>query len=85
MPRRFPPPWSINEMHGVCFIVCDKNGQQLGYFYYENESGHQRTATNLLTRGEAWKMAANFAKLPDRSGARAWLRRVWLRRQATRV
>ena len=52
MPRRFPPPWSINEMHGVCFIVCDKNGQQLGYFYYENKSGHQRTATNLLTRGE---------------------------------
>ena len=82
MPRRFPPPWSIDEMHGLCFIVRDKNGQQLGYFYYENES--RRTAANLLTRREAWKMAANFAKLPDR-GARAWLRRARLRRQATSV
>jgi hypothetical protein len=84
MPRRFPPPWSINEMHGVCFIVCDKNGQQLAYFYYQHDPD-RRTATNLLTRGEAWKMAANFAKLSDRSGARAWFRRVWLRRQATSV
>ena len=29
-PRRFPPPWTINEMNGVCFVVRDKNGQQLG-------------------------------------------------------
>jgi hypothetical protein len=84
MLRRFPPPWSINEMHGLCFIVCEKNGQQLGYFYYEKDSVQHR-ATNHLTRGKARKMAANFAKLPDRSGARAWLRRVWLRRQATSI
>ena len=36
--RRFPPPWTIDEMNNVCFIVRDKNGQQLGYFYFEEES-----------------------------------------------
>ena len=37
-PRRFPPPWTIDEMNNACFIVRDKNGQQLGYFYYEQET-----------------------------------------------
>jgi len=25
--RRFPPPWTIEEMNDACFIVRDKNGQ----------------------------------------------------------
>ena len=33
-PRRFPPPWTIDEMNNACFIVRDKNGQRLGYFYF---------------------------------------------------
>jgi hypothetical protein len=37
----FPPPWTVNEMNGVCFIVLDKNGQRLGYFYFEEESGRR--------------------------------------------
>ena len=40
--RRFPPPWTIEEMNGVCFIVRDKNGQQLGCFYYEQEPSRRR-------------------------------------------
>ena len=51
-PRRFPPPWTIDEMNDVCLIVRDKNGQQLGYFYYEQEPG-RRTAADLLTKDEA--------------------------------
>ena len=62
--RRFPPPWTIDEMNNACFIVRDKNGQQLGYFYYEQEPG-RRTAANLLTRDEARRLAVNFAKLPE--------------------
>jgi hypothetical protein len=62
--RRFPPPWTIDEMNDACFIVRDKNGQALGYFYFEEEPG-RRAAANLLTKDDARRMAVNFAKLPD--------------------
>jgi hypothetical protein len=25
-PRRFPPPWSVEEYNDACFIVTDKAG-----------------------------------------------------------
>jgi len=61
--RHFPPPWTLEENSDACFIVRDKNGQALGYFYFEEEPG-RRSAAKLLTRDEARRMAANFAKLP---------------------
>jgi hypothetical protein len=36
--RRFPPPWSVEDI-GAAFVVKDANGQQLAYVYYEEEPG----------------------------------------------
>ena len=67
-PRRFPPPWSVDEADSKldrrCFIVRDANGQALAYVYFEGELD-RRSAAHLLTRDEARRIAANIAKLPE--------------------
>jgi hypothetical protein len=37
-PRRFPPPWSVEELN-ACFVVKNCAGQKLAYVYYEEEPG----------------------------------------------
>jgi hypothetical protein len=54
--RRFPPPWSVEEQD-ACFVVRDRNGQQLAYVYFENEPGEviggrdANQALNVKTAG----------------------------------
>jgi hypothetical protein len=62
-PRRFPPPWTIEELNDACFVVSDASGQKLAYVYFEEEPG-RRSAAKLLTKDEARRIAVNFARLP---------------------
>ena len=48
--RRFPPPWTVEELD-ACFVVRDHNGQQLAYVYFEDAPG-RRSAAKLLTKVE---------------------------------
>jgi hypothetical protein len=59
-PRRFPPPWSVEELD-ACFVVRDHSGQKLGYFYYEEEPG-RRSAAKLLSHRD-WASFQIFLKL----------------------
>jgi len=46
-PRRFPPPWTIEDI-GAAFVVSDSAGQQLAYIYYEDEPEDRETARKLV-------------------------------------
>ena len=61
---RFPPPWSIEETE-ACLIVRDANRQALAYVYFEKEPRRRFRRDELLTRDEAQRIAAIFAKLPE--------------------
>jgi hypothetical protein len=65
-PRRFPPPWSVDDpdpkLGHDCCIVRDADGHPLAYVYFEEEPG-RRSAAHLMTRDEARRIAAKIAKL----------------------
>jgi hypothetical protein len=50
-PRRFPPPWSVEEQP-ACFVVRDHNGQQLAV-YFEDEPGRSGGEIIGARRGAA--------------------------------
>jgi hypothetical protein len=53
--RRFPTPWSIEELNDACVIVKDSAGQKLAYVYFEDEPGRRSAARIAET---AAKMAS---------------------------
>jgi hypothetical protein len=60
MPRRFPPPWTVEQIPGG-FKVIDANGQSLAYVY-SRETKDAANSAGVLTEDEARRMAANIAK-----------------------
>jgi hypothetical protein len=63
MARRFPPPWSIEDIGGS-FAVKASNGGPL-IFIYLREGVGRRSLASLLTRNAARRIAAGIAKLPE--------------------
>jgi len=63
MTRRFPSPWSVDDIGG-CFAVKASNCQPLVFIYYR-EGAARRSLARLLTRDAARRIAASIAKLPD--------------------
>jgi hypothetical protein len=59
MPRRFPPPWSIEE-GTESFTVKDATGQAIAYLYFEVEPQRQMS---MKRSDEAFLIAVNIAKL----------------------
>jgi hypothetical protein len=59
--RRFPPPWSIEQLD-ECFVVADANGQKLAYVYFDEPP--RRAVNKRLTRDEVRRVAVNLARLP---------------------
>jgi K+/H+ antiporter YhaU regulatory subunit KhtT len=64
--RRFPPPWTVETIHGG-LKVCDANGQSLAYVY-SRENPNDAHKAKVLTEDEARRIASNIAKLPTLLG-----------------
>jgi hypothetical protein len=61
--RRFPPPWSVEQIPGA-YKVKDAAGQSLAYVYGRESRADADTA-KVLTMDEARRVASNIAKLPN--------------------
>jgi hypothetical protein len=57
-PRRFPPPWSIDEQT-ESFIVRDAKGHALAYIYFEDEP-QRRGIPCCSEHRQAAKRAAGY-------------------------
>jgi hypothetical protein len=61
MSRRFPPPWSVEQIPGG-YKVKDAHGQSLTYVY-GRETKTDADIAHVLTMDEARRIASNIAKL----------------------
>jgi hypothetical protein len=67
--RRFPPPWTVEDIGGS-FVVKASNDRPLLFIYYGEGIG-RRSLARLLTRNAARRIAVGIATLPE------LLRQAW--------
>jgi hypothetical protein len=56
-------PWMVTELE-ACFVVIDSIGQKVAFVYFAHEA-ERRSNAKLFSKDEAWRIAANIAKLPE--------------------
>jgi hypothetical protein len=61
-PRRFPPPWSVEELD-ACFVVKDHADQKLAYVYFEDEPGAAFSRKAAQPRASCWLSISSQARL----------------------
>ena len=61
--RRFPPPWSVEDVGGS-FVVKAGNERPLVFIYY-GDGADCRSLARLLSRDAAKRIATGIAKLPE--------------------
>jgi hypothetical protein len=61
-PRRFPPPWTVEEYRDIAYIIRDANRFAVAYVYFASEPNRTRY---LMTKDEARTIAATIAELPE--------------------
>jgi len=67
-PRRFPPPWSVEELD-ACFVVRDHNGQALA----EEPCRKRKQALSLLRRSGAARQTFSLSSfLKDENSVSEW-------------
>jgi hypothetical protein len=57
----------VRLRNGSGLHLRDRDEQKLAYLYFDEEPG-RRSAAKLLTRDEAWRIAANIAKFTGAAG-----------------
>ena len=54
-PRRFPPPWQVEQTRGGFKVVVDASGQAIAYVY-ARETKQQADMAKVLTFDKARRM-----------------------------